>query len=109
MWRQRYPLPSPAGVGTRGTSRSRPTSPLGRPEALMAIATQRLTVETFVIEGGRPLRGTVTPAGNKNAALPILAACLLTAEPVTLHNVPRIRDVEAMVELVHALGVDAEW
>jgi UDP-N-acetylglucosamine 1-carboxyvinyltransferase len=61
-------------------------------------------MEQFVIEGGRPLKGVVTPGGNKNAALPLLAACLLTTEPVTLHNVPRIRDVEAMRQLLTRLG-----
>jgi UDP-N-acetylglucosamine 1-carboxyvinyltransferase len=66
-------------------------------------------VETFVIEGSRPLNGRITAAGNKNGALPILAACLLTDEPVTLMNVPRIRDVETMVELVEHLGADADW
>jgi UDP-N-acetylglucosamine 1-carboxyvinyltransferase len=66
-------------------------------------------VESFVIEGGVPLRGTVRPAGNKNAALPILAACLLTSDPVTLDNVPRIRDVEAMIELLCDIGAEAEW
>ncbi len=66
-------------------------------------------MESFLIEGGTPLSGTVRPAGNKNAALPILAACLLTADPVTLENVPRIRDVEEMIELIVALGVDVEW
>ena len=50
-----------------------------------------------------------TAAGNKNGALPILAACLLTEEPVTLTNVPRIRDVETMVELLAQLGADVEW
>jgi UDP-N-acetylglucosamine 1-carboxyvinyltransferase len=75
----------------------------------MAIATRAGTVESFLIEGGTPLSGTVRPAGNKNAALPILAACLLTADPVTLENVPRIRDVEEMIELIVALGVDVEW
>jgi UDP-N-acetylglucosamine 1-carboxyvinyltransferase len=65
-------------------------------------------VEAFVIEGGRALNGTIRAAGNKNAALPIVAACLLTDEPVTLTNVPRIRDVETMVELVADLGVDVE-
>ena len=64
--------------------------------------------ESFVIEGGRPLSGTVRAAGNKNAALPIVAACLLTDEPVLLTNVPAIRDVETMLELVAALGVDVE-
>jgi UDP-N-acetylglucosamine 1-carboxyvinyltransferase len=66
-------------------------------------------IESFVIEGGRPLNGRVTVAGNKNGALPILAATLLTAEPVTLTNVPRIRDVETMVELLVDLGADVEW
>jgi UDP-N-acetylglucosamine 1-carboxyvinyltransferase len=65
-------------------------------------------VEAFVIEGGRPLNGTIRAAGNKNAALPIVAACLLTDEPVLLTNVPTIRDVETMLELVADLGVDIE-
>jgi UDP-N-acetylglucosamine 1-carboxyvinyltransferase len=51
----------------------------------------------------------VTAAGNKNGALPILAACLLTSEPVVLHNMPRIRDVETMVALIAQLGADVEW
>src|ERR1700755_2530128 len=57
-------------------------------------------MEKFVIEGGVPLSGTVAPAGHKNAALPLLACALLTDEPVVLHNVPRIRDTEAMLELL---------
>ena len=65
--------------------------------------------ESFVIEGGQPLSGRVTAAGNKNGALPILAACLLTSEPVALHNVPRIRDVETMIALLAQLGADVEW
>ena len=66
-------------------------------------------MEKFVIEGGVPLGGTITPAGNKNAALPILAACLLTEERVTLRNVPQIRDVEVMLELLESLGVNVTW
>lgn len=66
-------------------------------------------MDSFVIEGGRPLSGTIRAAGNKNGALPILAGCLLTSEPVTLTNVPRIRDVETMVELLADLGADAAW
>jgi UDP-N-acetylglucosamine 1-carboxyvinyltransferase len=66
-------------------------------------------MEKFIIEGGTPLSGTVVPAGNKNAALPALAASLLTREEVVLRNVPRIRDVEAMLELLLLLGVKAEW
>jgi UDP-N-acetylglucosamine 1-carboxyvinyltransferase len=66
-------------------------------------------VEKFVIEGGHPLSGTVVPAGNKNAALPALAACLLTEEDVVLRNVPRIKDVEAMVGLLEGMRVRVEW
>ena len=65
--------------------------------------------ESFVIDGGRPLNGRVRAAGNKNGALPILAATLLAGEPVTLRNVPHIRDVETMVELLADLGADVEW
>ena len=63
-------------------------------------------MEKFVIEGGYPLSGEVTPAGNKNAALPLLTACLLTDDPVTLHNVPLIGDVDIMRLLIESLGVD---
>src|SRR4051794_19024836 len=66
-------------------------------------------METFVIEGSQPLNGRITASGNKNGALPILAACLLAEGPVTLTNVPRIRDVETMVELLARLGAEAEW
>ena len=62
----------------------------------------------FIVEGGTPLRGEVRPAGNKNEALPLIAAALLTDEPVTLHNVPRIRDVRGMLEIVSALGAKVE-
>ena len=65
--------------------------------------------ESFVIEGGLPLNGRVRAAGNKNGALPVLAACLLTSEPVVLGNVPRIRDVETMIALISALGAEADW
>src|SRR5438034_2892980 len=65
--------------------------------------------ESFVIEGGRPLYGRIQAAGNKNGALPILAACLLTAEPVVLRNVPRIVDVETMIELLNDVGAEVEW
>lgn len=65
-------------------------------------------MEAFVIEGGRPLSGSIRAAGNKNAALPIIAAALLADEPVTLTNVPAIRDVETMLELVADLGVEVD-
>jgi UDP-N-acetylglucosamine 1-carboxyvinyltransferase len=63
-------------------------------------------MEQFIIHGGHPLRGEVLPSGNKNAALPLLAACLLTEEAVTLHNVPEIRDVQTMRALLESLGLD---
>jgi len=63
----------------------------------------------YVVEGGATLSGTIRPSGNKNAALPIVAASLLCEEPVTLENVPRIRDVETLVELIRSAGVVAEW
>jgi UDP-N-acetylglucosamine 1-carboxyvinyltransferase len=66
-------------------------------------------MEAFVIEGGHRLSGTVKAAGNKNGALPILAATLLTSEPVTLSNVPRIRDVDTMLELLADVGADVAW
>ncbi|CAB4925746.1 unannotated protein [freshwater metagenome] len=66
-------------------------------------------MEKFVIDGGVPLCGTVVPAGNKNGALPILAASLLTTDPVVIGNVPRIRDIDAMLALLEALGVTVAW
>ncbi len=63
----------------------------------------------FVVEGGHTLSGTIRPSGNKNAALPIVCAALLTDHPVVLENVPRIRDVETLVELVATVGVDVKW
>jgi UDP-N-acetylglucosamine 1-carboxyvinyltransferase len=66
-------------------------------------------MESFVIEGGRPLSGTVRAAGNKNAALPILAASVLASDEVRLSNLPRIRDVETMVALLADIGADVEW
>ena len=65
-------------------------------------------MEEFIIEGGVPLRGEITPAGNKNAALPLLAACLLTEEPIVLHNVPEIRDVLDMRSLIESIGAQVE-
>ncbi len=65
-------------------------------------------MDKLIIQGGVPLNGEVTPSGNKNAALPLLAACLLTDEPVILHNVPNIRDVHDMIALLQSLGVVAE-
>jgi UDP-N-acetylglucosamine 1-carboxyvinyltransferase len=76
----------------------------------MSTTTVAQTVmESFVIEGGSPLSGTIRAAGNKNGVLPILAACLLTDQPVTVSNVPSIRDVSTMLELLDDIGVDVEW
>jgi UDP-N-acetylglucosamine 1-carboxyvinyltransferase len=63
----------------------------------------------FVVTGGRPLSGRIRPAGNKNAALPILAATLLTEEEVVVDNVPDIRDVRTLLELLAVLGADVAW
>ena len=68
-----------------------------------------ITMETFVIDGGTPLSGTVVPAGNKNGALPILAASLLTSEKLVIANVPRISDVDSMLALLEGIGVAVEW
>ena len=66
-------------------------------------------MEKLIIKGGVPLHGELIPSGNKNAALPMLAACLLTPEPVVLHNMPDILDVKAMIRLMQSLNVKVEW
>jgi UDP-N-acetylglucosamine 1-carboxyvinyltransferase len=66
-------------------------------------------MEKFVIEGGVPLSGTLTPAGNKNGALPILACAVLTEDEVVLRNVPRIRDVDAMIAVLRSIGAAVQW
>jgi UDP-N-acetylglucosamine 1-carboxyvinyltransferase len=78
------------------------------PAELRPAASHPPLMEKFVIEGGVPLCGTIRPAGNKNAALPLLACSLLTDQQVVLHNVPSIRDVEAMLALLGHLGVEIE-
>ena len=70
---------------------------------------QTLPMAHFLVEGGHPLNGSIRPAGNKNAALPALAATLLASKPVTLENVPRINDVEALAEILRALGAVVSW
>src|SRR5829696_4398730 len=66
-------------------------------------------MEKFIIQGGVPLSGEIVAAGNKNAALPILAASLLTDEELVVRNVPRIRDVDTMLELLEGLGAKVAW
>src|SRR5512139_3136506 len=65
-------------------------------------------MDKFIIQGGIPLAGEVTPSGNKNAALPLLAACLLTEDPVVLYNVPSILDVQTMRKLLSSLSVQID-
>lgn len=65
-------------------------------------------MDEFIIDGGHPLEGTLIPSGNKNAALPMLAASLLTDEAVILHNVPQIEDIRTMIQIITALGVDVD-
>lgn len=65
-------------------------------------------MEQYIIEGGHPLAGTVRPSGNKNAAFPVLAASLLTEEPIVIHNVPEIEDVRTFHKLLRVLGVEVE-
>ncbi len=66
-------------------------------------------MDRFIVEGGYTLSGEITPAGNKNAALPILAATLLTDDVIILKNVPKIRDVETMVNLLKSIGSEVQW
>src|SRR5256885_4858330 len=103
-------------ISVRRVSRAgKPPEAARAPEAAGPQATRPpitappIPMEKFVIEGGVPLSGTIVPAGNKNGALPILAACLLTEDPVILRNVPRISDVEAMTLLLESLGARVEW
>ena len=67
-----------------------------------------MNMDKFIIEGGVPLNGEVIPAGNKNAALPLVAACLLSQEPVILRNVPQIKDVRVMRQIIESLGAEVE-
>ena len=66
-------------------------------------------MSSFIVSGGHELSGTIRPAGNKNAALPVLAATLMSAEPVTVRNVPRIRDVNTLLEIMESLGASVTW
>src|SRR6266540_5296809 len=93
---------------TSSTGNLAPSSGTGGVTLLRAQLDSR-AMDKFVIEGGYPLSGTVVPAGNKNAALPIIAASLLTDEEVVIGNVPRIRDVDYMLALLEDLGVSVLW
>jgi len=81
-----------------------------RPAERRCVATQNSSESIrYVVEGGYRLSGAIEPSGNKNAALPIIAACLLTDQPVHLSNVPRIRDTETLVDLIRSIGAQAIW
>src|ERR1043165_417537 len=67
-----------------------------------------MALERFIVDGGHRIEGTIRPGGNKNAALPILAACLLTDAPVTLRNLPDIQDVRVMLQIIERLGASVE-
>ena len=64
-------------------------------------------MDRFVIQGGSPLEGQIAVSGSKNSALPVLAACLLTSEPVVLERVPAVRDIRTMLELIRHIGASA--
>src|SRR5690554_3585372 len=68
-----------------------------------------MSMEKFVIEGGHELAGTVTVGGSKNEALPVIAATLLSTEPIVLRRVPRIADVFVLLDILREMGADAEW
>src|SRR5271167_270267 len=93
--------------GTGVTLARRPTGGAGG--SPLTGGRRRKIMEKFVIEGGAQLSGTMVPAGNKNGALPILASCVLTEDEVIVRNVPRIRDVEAMLNILRAIGVEVAW
>ena len=63
---------------------------------------------TFLVEGGNPLKGVIEPQGAKNEALQVICASLLTDEDVTISNIPEIRDVLKLIEILQGLGVDVE-
>ncbi|MBR4884343.1 MAG: UDP-N-acetylglucosamine 1-carboxyvinyltransferase, partial [Lentisphaeria bacterium] len=65
-------------------------------------------MKSLIIEGPSKISGTIVPGGNKNAALPIVAACLLTEEEMVIHNMPEIVDVQVMLDLAASIGVKVE-
>src|SRR5688572_31557767 len=63
----------------------------------------------YIVEGSRALKGSIRPSGNKNAALPIVAAALLSENVVRLDNIPHIRDIETLIQLIRSVGVQVDW
>src|SRR5919107_6060018 len=107
--RRGRPRPPRGMAGARAPATSRAPTGAHRLPAFTNPATEMPPAVQFIVEGGRTLSGTIRPSGNKNAALPIVAAALLSDQLVVLENVPRIRDIETLVELIRTLGVSAEW
>ena len=66
-------------------------------------------MESFVIQGGKPISGTIAVRGSKNATLPLLAASLLADGPCVFKNVPQLRDVQTQIKILNTLGVQSEW
>src|SRR3954469_15467258 len=111
-WRRRDSEPLHSQKRDQASSRERGLDmavTLARPAAPPAPRTPLPSMEKFVIQGGVPLSGTIVPAGNKNAALPLLACALLTEDEVVLHNVPPVPDTQAMIDLLAALGTRVQW
>ena len=103
------PLPGPIALGWTGKTPAERSA--GRKRKLVATGRRRgenSALEKLIVEGGRPIGGEITPAGNKNEALPVLAAVLLTDAPVTISNVPDIADIRDMISLLEGLGVSVE-
>src|ERR1700743_3461623 len=82
---------------------------LGHPGRKLVGGRGRMPPIQYIVEGGHRLSGAIEPSGNKNSALPIIAASLVTDHPVTLDTVPRISDTEPLVELIRSVGASAEW
>src|SRR6201987_2071790 len=76
--------------------------------SIWRIAQELFDMDKFVIRGGNPLLGTIRVSGAKNAALPAMAAALLTEEPVILENIPQVRDIETTRKLLAAMGAEVE-
>src|SRR5260221_13034599 len=80
-----------------------------RPHSPSSLGKSYMPAVQYIVEGGRTLHGSIGPSGNKNAALPIVAAALLSENIVRLDNVPHIRDIETLMQLVKSVGVSIEW
>ena len=96
-------------MGILGVPETGPVQSCARFRSTPFHTTLANSMGTFLVEGGHRLEGRIRPAGNKNAALPCLAASVLASEPVTYENTPRIRDVLTFLEIIESLGADVTW